>query len=248
MFDDRITILYDNTLYNKDLKSGWGFSCIIDHNKKRILFDTGAESETLLYNMNALKINPKTINAIVISHMHHDHTGGLIGLLSYNAGYNENITIHFPSSMIMRKAKKIENKGILKQNIEFVTGTKNITENIYSTGSLGKFIKEQSLVINTGKGLIIITGCAHPGIVDIVEKSIRIFKNIPLFVIGGFHLFSKTNKQILKIIEQFKKMGVKNVSPSHCSGKKARALFKKIYDIHYIEAGVGRVIDLRDLE
>ncbi|RKX99299.1 MAG: MBL fold metallo-hydrolase [Spirochaetes bacterium] len=245
---NRITILYDNNLYNRNLKSGWGFSCLVTFKDSTILFDTGADSDTLLYNMNHLGINPKIINTIVISHMHFDHTGGLIGLLTFNINYNKNMLLFFPSSAGNRDIKLVESLGILKQNIRIITKPQKIANSIYTTGSLGGFIKEQSLIINTNKGIIIITGCAHPGISYIVEKSIKLLKSNPLLVIGGFHLFGRNDREILKIIKKFKKLGVKYVSPCHCSGDNARILFKKEYGKYYIADGVGKIININDLE
>jgi len=245
---DSIVIIYDNNLYNRNLKSGWGFSCLVTENNNAILFDTGADSDTLLYNIKHLKINTKIIDAIVISHMHYDHTGGLAGLLTYNLKNNSNVLIFFPSSVNNRDLRLIKTFGILKQNIKIITNPQKITNNIYSTGSLGSFIKEQSLVIDTKKGLIIITGCAHPGITYIVKRSIELFRNKPLLVLGGFHLFSKSEREIFKIIEQFKQLGVKYVSPCHCSGDTARTLFKKEYGKYYIDVGVGKIINIKDLK
>jgi len=237
----KLVILYDNTLYNQNLKSGWGFSCLVVYLKNVVMFDTGADSETLLYNMKYFNINPAIINSIVISHMHYDHTGGLKGLLSYK---NKNVYIYLPSSALHRDIKSLEYLGVSSHNIKIIRGPQKIADNIFSTGSLGGYIKEQSLVINTERGLIIVTGCAHPGITYIINTSIKLFRNTPLFVIGGFHLFNKSKKEILKIIEQFKKLNVKYVSPCHCSGEKARELFKKEYSNHYIEGGVGKEINI----
>jgi len=71
----QITIVYDNEA-NASLKSGWGFSCLIETEEK-ILFDTGDSGEKLIYNLRQLNIQPESIDAVVISHNHWDHTGGL---------------------------------------------------------------------------------------------------------------------------------------------------------------------------
>jgi 7,8-dihydropterin-6-yl-methyl-4-(beta-D-ribofuranosyl)aminobenzene 5'-phosphate synthase len=77
----KLTIVYDNEVKKKELKPGWGFSCLIETKSASILFDTGADSPTLLHNMRELDIDPKNIGTIVISHAHGDHTGGLSGIL-----------------------------------------------------------------------------------------------------------------------------------------------------------------------
>jgi len=137
-----------------------------------------------------------------------------------------------------------------------------ICENVYSTGQLGMLIKEQSLIIRTNKGLVIITGCAHPGIVKIVEAVKDLIEDNILLpapvvpaqvtqaqvVMGGFHLEWVTKGKIEKIISAFEQMGVRYVGPSHCTGEKARALFEKRFGDKYIGLGAGRAVTMADLQ
>ncbi len=112
---------------------------------------------------------------------------------------------------------------------------------------MGVWVKEQSLIIQTEKGLIIITGCAHPGIVKIVKRAKDLLKKDILLVVGGFHLIGKSEKEIGEIVLEFKKLGVKYVAPCHCSGDIARRLFKEVYKENFINAGVGKIISIEDL-
>ena len=122
-----------------------------------------------------------------------------------------------------------------------------ICQEVYSTGELGTGIKEQSLVIYTEKGLVVITGCAHPGIVKIVNKAKDLFNDYVLLVMGGFHLFGESKGEIENIVSSFRKLGVSYVGPCHCSGDTARQLFKKEYSENFINVGVGRVVTMNDL-
>ena len=79
----KITIVYDNDA-NADLKSGWGFSCLIETESK-LLFDTGDNGKKLIYNMKQLNVEPKDIGKVAISHNHWDHTGGLKEFLKANS-------------------------------------------------------------------------------------------------------------------------------------------------------------------
>ncbi len=117
-----------------------------------------------------------------------------------------------------------------------------IFNSIYTTGELGTFIKEQSLVITSDKGLIIVTGCSHPGIVNIVKKAEEIFDKEVYLVIGGFHLIGSSDSELKSIISDFRKLGVKNVAPCHCSGDRARELFREEYGENFINNGVGKII------
>ena len=215
-----ITTCYDNYLADSRLKNGWGFSALIKLEEQNILFDTGADSSTLLSNMEKLEINPKEIDFVIISHLHEDHTGGLPGILEIKPG----LKVYKPESF---------------------SGPDQIINGVWTTGPLGTWIKEQSLILNTKKGLIIITGCAHPGIVNIVKKAKEMLpkENIHL-VLGGFHLSGASDSELRSIISDFKKLGVQRVAPCHCSGDRTKELFKEEYQEDFIENGVGKIINI----
>jgi 7,8-dihydropterin-6-yl-methyl-4-(beta-D-ribofuranosyl)aminobenzene 5'-phosphate synthase len=102
------------------------------------------------------------------------------------------------------------------------------------------------LIIQTEQGLIVITGCAHPGIVEIVKKAKELVKDDVLFVTGGFHLIKTSNKS--DIVSSIRELGVLYVGPCHCSGDNARELFEKEYGENYVNVGVGRVLTMDDLK
>lgn len=232
-----ITVIYDNNPYKAGLKTGWGLSCLVKGTEKTILFDTGGDGSLLLGNMKALRIDPKEIGLIFLSHIHNDHVGGLWKVIEKNP----NVTVYIPISFPDGFKKEARSYGI--KLIEVQQPTK-ICEGVYSTGELGSDIKEQSLIVKDGGGLILITGCAHPGIVKIINKAKDLIKDDLLLVIGGYHLGGKSKYEIESIILNFKKLGVRYVCPCHCTGDKARQLFEKEYQRNYIDAGVGKVIDI----
>jgi len=80
----KVTIIYDNTSVSPDLQADWGFSALVEVKGRKILFDTGADGDILLFNMEKLKINTKEIEDVFISHFHWDHTGGLYSFLQLN--------------------------------------------------------------------------------------------------------------------------------------------------------------------
>jgi 7,8-dihydropterin-6-yl-methyl-4-(beta-D-ribofuranosyl)aminobenzene 5'-phosphate synthase len=233
-----LTTVYDNYQVNPELKTGWGFSCLVKTGDKNILFDTGADSPTLLSNMKKIGISPKEIDLIVLSHIHGDHVGGLEGVLSKNG----DVTVYIPDSFPDSMRESIESYGARYQNVKTA---KRISEGVWSTGELGTWIKEQSLIINSEKGLIVITGCAHPGVVNIIQKTKEIFSGKKIYlVLGGFHLAGALDDELKSIINDFRKLGVETVAPCHCSGDRTRELFEKEYKEDFIANGVGKIIEI----
>ena len=239
--DLTIKVVYDNNPCMQELGTAWGFSAFITGTEKTILFDTGGDGSLLLSNMKKLAVEPNSIEVAVLSHIHGDHTGGLGSILQKNHKTEvflpESFPKKFKENVQKHEAKIIEVKQPLK-----------ICENVYSTGQLGRMIKEQSLTIRTKAGLVVITGCAHPGIVKMVDAAKDLTKDDILLVMGGFHLEWATKGKIEKIISAFKQYGVRYVGSCHCTGEKARSLFEKHFGKNYINIGVGKVITLADLQ
>jgi len=226
--------VYDNYQVDPELKTDWGFGTVVKTPKEILLFDTGGNSEILLFNMGKMNIDPKSINKVIISHIHGDHVGGLKGFLEKN----NNVTVFIPSSF----PNSIRNM-IIDQGAEFVdiSGPQKISDFVFSTGELYGPPKEQSLIINSKKGLIVMTGCGHPGIVNIVKKTKEMFPEQKVYLaIGGFH------HPPLAVVKGLRELKVKKVAPSHCTGDLVREAFRKEYKEDFIEYGVGKIIEVKE--
>jgi len=232
-----VQIVYDNNEFDPDLTPEWGFSCFIKGKEKTLLFDTGGNGKILLSNMEKLKIKPEEIDLVVLSHIHGDHTGGLEEFLKKN----NQVEVYLPQSFPSGFKKGIKKAGARYAEVEKPT---EICQDVFSTGEMGTLIKEQSLIIKTEKGLVVITGCAHPGIVEIVRKAKELRKEDVYLVMGGFHLLSTSKQGIEKIVSEFKKMGVKKVSPCHCSGELCQEIFEQNYKKDYVRLGVGAKLEV----
>jgi len=233
-----LIVVYDNNPYENQLHTAWGFSCLIRLAQRTILFDTGGDSSTLLYNMRKLKINPGEVDDVFLSHIDGDHTGGLGGFLAQNNPINVYLPQSFPKSF----KDEISSIGA---KVEEVYGAKELLTEVYTTGELGGGIIEQSLVVKTGKGLVVITGCAHPGIVEIIKRAKEVISDNSVYLaIGGFHLSEVSSTQIESIVSSFIQLGVEKAAPCHCSGDEARRLFQESYGVNYIESGAGKRISL----
>ena len=231
-----ITVIYDNNPYTEGLRAEWGLSCLIRGSEKTILFDTGGKGSSLLANMDELGINPREIDTVVLSHIHNDHVGGLIEFIEKN----EQVTVYLPMSFPQEFKDHLMSAGI---RIVEVHGATKICDGVYTTGELGAAIKEQSLIVHTTQGMIVLTGCAHPGIVTILKGAKALVKDDILLAMGGFHLGGAGQGELEKIILSFRSLGVKFVGPCHCSGDLARQMFKEEYGESYMHLGVGRVIE-----
>jgi len=228
----QITILYDNNEHDERLETAWGFSCLVEGLEKTILFDTGGSSALLLSNMRKLGIDPALVDAIVISHVHGDHVGGLAGFLEKN----HHATVYLPRSLPKGIKETVRESGA---ELVEVREPINVCRGAHSTGELDGGIKEQSLLVETSKGIVLITGCAHPGIVNIVRHATEQLDTDVYMALGGFHLSGASAEHIRDIVAQVKALGVQAVAPCHCSGDVARKLFKEAYGENYYAAGVG---------
>lgn len=235
----KITVIYDNNPLQENLKTDWGFSCLIETGKDKILFDTGDNGTILLDNMKKLGIDPKEIDIIFLSHFHHDHTGGLKNFLKKNT----HVKIYYPQSFPAEIVDIIINSGA---DSSPVSELKEILPDIYTLGEIQGKIPEQSLIIKSPLGLVVITGCAHPGITNILEKVKSNFPEETIYLtLGGFHMHRFTNEEINEVIKKMTAINILNVAPTHCSGDTARRALEDVFVGKYIQIGVGKVMHIK---
>jgi 7,8-dihydropterin-6-yl-methyl-4-(beta-D-ribofuranosyl)aminobenzene 5'-phosphate synthase len=232
---NEITILFDNYVHNPDTKSGWGFSCLVSFNGSKVLFDAGGDEIVFASNVTCLEIDISDINSVVFSHEHGDHIAGL----NYILASNDNLKIYVLASFSTKFEDRVKEKNgeliRVKSPLELYKG-------IFLTGEMGDQIKEQSMILDTDKGLVIITGCSHPGIVNILKKAKEMLnKNIHM-VLGGFHLSQHSPDAVKEIIQQFKYLGVEQCGATHCTGEKQIGMFRDFFGKNFIELGTGKKI------
>jgi len=236
--DKELKILVDNYTVDKNLRICWGFSCLIND---KMLFDTGGSNEVLRFNMKKLNILPEKIAKIVISHDHFDHTGGLEVILKQNS----NIEIYLLSDFSNELKQKVSSLGAkVVENNEFI----EIDKEVYTTGKIeGKYagdsISEQAMVIKGKEGLIIVTGCSHPLITDIIERVKKEFSEDRIFIVlGGFHLLEKDIREVELIAEKIKNLEVEKIGPTHCTGEEAIQVFREKFGNNFVQIGVGATL------
>jgi 7,8-dihydropterin-6-yl-methyl-4-(beta-D-ribofuranosyl)aminobenzene 5'-phosphate synthase len=235
----KIHIVFDNVLIDHRLQPAWGFAAIIETPGVNILFDTGRDGTILLSNMQKMLLSPADVDLLFVSHAHRDHTGGLALFMAER-----------PDVMLFLTESTLQSiRHLLHADMRYtpVSAPMEITTNISSTGEMSAGIPEQALIIETAEGLVIVTGCAHPGIALMAAQAKKQSGREIYLLAGGFHLSRTSEKRVHDLISQLKALGVKKVAPSHCTGKRAAELFRDAWGEDFIESGLGAVIPLPPL-
>ena len=218
----RLTVIYDNNA-NQDFTGSWGFAALVETSLETLLFDTGWDGPLLLRNMRRLNIDPTKIRKLVISHQHWDHIGGIPEILHINP----RLEVYVPASFSENLKKEIEKRATLVEIKEPV----EISQGVKSTGELGDKLKEQALILETGNGCYVLTGCAHPGIAAILD--IASHYGQVKGIIGGLH----DN-------EEFEKLkGMELIAAGHCTAHQKK--IKDLYPEIFVGIEVGLRLDLK---
>jgi 7,8-dihydropterin-6-yl-methyl-4-(beta-D-ribofuranosyl)aminobenzene 5'-phosphate synthase len=234
----RITVVYDNVPHALGMRTAWGFSALVDTGEERVLFDTGADGEILLHNLARLGIAPESIDAVVLSHSHGDHTGGLEALLDRNSV----VTVYVPASFGKTFEHNLRRRGT---KVETVGAPRHLRANLYSTGEMGEATLEQALIVETPSGLVVLTGCAHPGVVEIALAAQAYRGQEVQLLLGGFHLRGHSPRELDRTLQALRALDVHRVAPSHCTGERAIERFREDWGEHFIPSGCGAVIEAR---
>jgi 7,8-dihydropterin-6-yl-methyl-4-(beta-D-ribofuranosyl)aminobenzene 5'-phosphate synthase len=217
----------------------WGLSFLIGDD---VLFDTFGDPGVLLNNMRKFNIDTAKIKHIVLSHDDWDHIAGLWYLIQNR----KDITVYVCPGFKEEIKNRIVSFGV---KVIEAGGVTQVNGDIYSTGELcgesdGEKIWEQSVVIKTAEGLTVICGCAHPGIVNIVQHVKERFRNDVYNLIGGFHLKNNDNETNARIIENLRGLGIRRIAPMHCTGKRAAEMMNKIFTSDFLQVKAGDSIEL----
>ena len=239
--ENSITIVYNNVPgdMSAGLQVAGGFSAFIVFDRQKILFDTGGDAAILIGNISALGLDLKKLDAVIISHNHWDHAYGLPGIYS--------LTEKVPKVYVPASARD----SVLQQNprldIVPVNEPVEIMPSVWLTGELKTSYRditlcEQSLILDGDEGLYVITGCAHPGVVEIIERVKEVLPERPIVLVtGGFHLVNASEENVRDISSRLKELGVMTIAPSHCTGERAMDIFKEEWGDHYLRLYLGHV-------
>ena len=236
----------------------WGFAALLEADGHRVLIDTGALPDTVLRNLQALRLDLASVEDVVLTHFHADHTGGLLTLRRELMKQNPRALarVHVARGVFWSRpgASGREGNPMLGVKREFeATGGQFIEHadwsellpGVWLTGPVPRHTSEknygfhgdvgrvqspaglvednvpedQSVVVSTRDGLIVITGCGHAGIVNILDYTRGKLNHAPVYgVLGGLHLFEKPDEQIAWTADEMKKDGVRLFLGAHCTG------------------------------
>ena len=269
---DRITVLYD--AFGKDVRmqKDWGYAALVEVGGKRILFDTGGDPKIFAQNVAAKNVDLRRLDFVVLSHRHADHMGGLTHLLKINPAvtiyapkeafgiYGSDLPSKFyrkhealpaamryyggapPETMTFGSAFPGAKIHLIDKTTEVTPGVTLIALVSDTPGT--KELKELSLAIDTPGGLIVVVGCAHPGIETVLAEAIKINPHIHM-VAGGFHLVVAQDPMIDKVTAALDEtLKVDLIAPGHCTGEPTFAALQKTFGERYLYAGVGSVIEI----
>jgi len=219
------------------LTSDWGFSCLVGDD---LLFNTGEKAPLLFENMVKLGVQPSALTAVAISHADVYHAGGLFDLMEQSPSIRIYLHPKFPQGFIANVRKRWGDR------LTLVDSFTELSPDVYVTGPYPT--REQALVIRGKAGLIVLTGCAQPNAVDILENVQKHLAEPIDLVIGGLHLAGRVyqgmEEEAIKIIKGFRCLGVKRVGPCHCTGEEAISLFRKAYGDDFVEVGAGFMLQV----
>jgi 7,8-dihydropterin-6-yl-methyl-4-(beta-D-ribofuranosyl)aminobenzene 5'-phosphate synthase len=265
----RVTVLVDAFADRADLKKDWGYSVLVEHNGKRILFDAGNDAALFKHNVETLGIDLRNLDFVVISHRHGDHTDGLKYLLAINPG----VTIHVandeyfggptppvffrqPAATLPARMRYFD--GVVPDivphgspwahaKLQRIATTHEITPGIRVVRNIaraGSFTEtpELSLVIDTPHGQIVIVGCSHPGVEQILE-SVQAKTRPVRMLMGGLHWVTTADADVRALAHRLSdEWKVQNVAPGHCTGERGFAALSELYGRRYHYAGLGATV------
>ena len=228
----KLSVVVDNFCVRDDLKEDWGFAVLLED---RLLFDCGWHTEIFAHNLRMLNIDVNKLRHIVISHDHYDHAGGLeylqVKKLSAKLHFSKYHPDIEPKGFRLISQSEDDTNVWLSREFSFVYKDKQMTE--------------QALVIKTSNGYSLLCGCSHAGIVEMISRVKEYFAIDGFYLVaGGFHLRDEAEAEIRGIIKQFRRLNVKNVAPSHCSGSLAMKLFCREFQKNYQALGAGQILEI----
>ena len=243
----KLTVIVDN-IPQEPLHGEWGLSILAAHRGSSILIDAGA-SGLFAENMRALGLSIRDVDCAMLSHAHYDHANGMVRFFQENAtakfylreSAQENCYARY---LIFRKYIGLSRHVLTdyKDRIVHVSGDYLLSDGAYLIGHKTPGLsQEQSLVLETERGLLIVNCCSHGGVVNIIREVRETFPGKHVYgYIGGFHLFNKSDAEIRAVAQNIRATGLEFVCTGHCTGQRAYDILKQTLGnrLHHLHVGL----------
>jgi 7,8-dihydropterin-6-yl-methyl-4-(beta-D-ribofuranosyl)aminobenzene 5'-phosphate synthase len=273
----RICILVDNRTQSALIKEH-GFSAWIETFGHKILFDTG-QGKALIYNSAELGCDLSLADALILSHGHYDHSGGV----PYVLKRNPNISIYchshaidtryvirdgtLPKDISIPQEAKLAILGLPTEQVCQIAHPERIYPNIGLSGPIpqshplenisGPFYldpegtrqdpleDDMAMWIQSDRGLVIITGCCHSGLISTVNHVRRVSGQEKISaIIGGFHLAHTSLQRLEATCQALQEWNVDTIIPCHCTGDEAVALMQNKLGGKVIQGYAGMILKI----
>ncbi len=191
-----------------------GISLYVETDDKYLLFDTGPSPEILENNADKMNIDIELIDAVVLSHIHTSHIGGVFGL-GWASPY---LDVYIPYGSMEDLGKRLESEGLRPHE---VISDVDLGGGMVITRPLNGPPWEHFLLIEHDEGLVVLTGCMHPGLGRLLEYLKSLGRPL-CCIIGGFHLSNAPDRIIDRYVSRLQRIKPRFVAPIHCSGERFR--------------------------
>lgn len=271
--DTKLTVIVDN-IPNGEILGEWGLCILVEQGDKKILLDAGA-SGLFAENLQKLGFDIKDIDYGVLSHAHYDHANGMPLFFQENNKAKFFVRDAVADDCYHMKLFGKKYIGIphnmlseYKDRIEFVSGKYELCPGVYLIPHSSKhlerlgrremmyrktdkgwkaddFVHEQSLVLDTEKGLVILNSCSHGGALNIINEVKAEFPEKRIYgYIGGLHLFNKREREVKKVAKAFKESEIEYICTGHCTKNRAYGILKDQLGERIEQLSVGKVIEI----
>ena len=275
----RLSVVCENTVGRPIPAIGeHGFACLVEFRGRTWLFDTG-QGKTLLTNLAVLGIDPTAVEAVILSHGHYDHAGGLPGLLDkigprpvhahpevfrerYWQGQHERRFIGLSRSRqsleeagagfclhraLTTLAPGLHFSGEIPRVTTFETGDPHLVvrETAADNWTADGFRDDAALAMETERGLVILLGCAHAGLINTVRYFVDRLGGPPVYaIVGGTHLGPASDAQFAETVAFLEQLDVARLGLSHCTGQIRAAQLYARFPNKVFFAAVGTTLEV----
>lgn len=246
-----ITVLVENSVHCARLAAEHGLSFHVQFRGQNVLFDTG-QTDLVALNAQQLGISLRNLNAIVLSHGHYDHTGGVPAVLA--SAMNAKVFAH-PAAFARKYSRPACSDArfigmseptahALRCHPVGVSSTLDwtaVADGIFATGEIPRetayedaggplfldaearrpdpVVDDQALVVDLGRSVVVLLGCAHAGVVNTLNHIARHTDNKPgQAIIGGMHLGAASEERLENTLSRLRQVEPKLLMPLHCAG------------------------------